>query len=237
MDAPPVKLYRLPGSHYALRAEMLLQLKRVPYERVNLTYFNHAKALLPISGQDEVPLLLHGRQPVVWRAIPGFLEREYPEPALTPRDTAARELSEAIEAWADLSLGHLVRRVGFHHMRKDRAARARFFGGGARGAATAAVVVPWTVRKYGITPWVVEQDEAVLDEAVERLGALVERNGNLVGKDLSRADVAVAALLSPLFGLKRYQARYGEARLWKWASARHSELKPRRPGSAPPRPS
>ena len=228
--------YRLPGSHYSERAEMLLQLKGVPYERRTLRYVETRTVLPKEVGDDTVPALkLDDGTVVHWRAIPGFLESRHPEPPIYPRDAAAREEVERWEEWLDLVVGHAVRRLGYWEMRENPDLRRRFFRvKDPVGEVRSLALLRFLMSRYGATAWTREHDLHALLAFLRRAERGLDRNGGafLVVPAVTAADVAAAALLHPLQGTATSRA-LGHERVWEWARAMRERLKPKRREAAP----
>jgi glutathione S-transferase len=93
-------LYSLTISHYCISVERMLAFKGIPFERVYAPYHDRQE-VVRATGQDYVPALVWGRNAVPWSDIPAFLDRQRPEPPLTPAPVAG--LARALENW-----GHQV---------------------------------------------------------------------------------------------------------------------------------
>lgn len=232
-------LYRLPGSHYCERVEMLLQLKKVEYARRTLSYREAATLLPHETGADTVPVLKTDDGAVVtWRDAPRWLEERHPEPALYPTEAREREDVSWWEDVADLQLGHVVRRLGFREMREDADRRRRFFRvKNPVDEARARALLAFFLNRYGSTDWTHQQDVEFMRAFLARVERALDRGDgeHLVGGRLTAADVAVAALAAPLAGGGTARA-LGHERAWAWTRATRDLLKPRRPdGPAAPR--
>lgn len=232
-----LKLYRLPGSHYCERAEALLQLKGISYERVTISYRDVGTRLPRETGADRVPALkLDDGSVVQWRGVPRFIERAAPTPRLYPEDPVERAAVDAWEEFADLVLGHAVRRLGYWEMRDNPEHRRRFFRvRGVLDDARSTALLTFLMAKYGATEWQREMDEEMLAALAERIArALADGEGeHLVGDALTAADVAVAILLYPISDSATAR-RAGHESAWRWVRATREQLKPRREEKAPP---
>src|SRR2546430_16487681 len=78
MAARPL-LYSMPISHYCISADRMLAFKGVPFDTQYVPYHDKTE-LIKATGKDYVPTLIWEGKPVVWSAIPDFLEREGPKP-------------------------------------------------------------------------------------------------------------------------------------------------------------
>ncbi len=232
----PLVLYRLPGSHYCERAEALLQIKGIPYERRTLTYFESVRVLPREVGDDTVPAIKSGDGEVVrWHAIPRWIEVRHPEPSMYPGGAREREDVERWEDDADLVVGHAVRRLGYWAMRDDHPTRRRFFRvRNPIGEARSLVLLRYLMRAYGATDWQRAHDVQYLATFLARVETALDRSGgrHLVGDRLTAADVAVATLLHPIADAPVARA-LDHKRAWAWVRATRSAVRPVRPGARP----
>jgi glutathione S-transferase len=114
------KLYIFPGSHPCACAEAAIQLKRIPYTRVNLIPAFHKPVVRAHFPGDTVPALALGDERIIGsRAIVRRLDELYAEPPLLPADPASRARVEEAEAWGDEVLQPLVRRIAWAGLKRD----------------------------------------------------------------------------------------------------------------------
>lgn len=98
----PITLYAVHGSHPCVTAELGLQLKGLPYERVDLTYGAFPFTQSVRFGRRTVPGMTVGSQKVSGsRLILRALEGLQPEPSLLPSDAGQREAVDAADLWGD----------------------------------------------------------------------------------------------------------------------------------------
>jgi glutathione S-transferase len=129
------KLYVILGSHACQTGMLLLEHKRIPYERVELPSVLHPVALRlhgfagnpsPFRELDDRPhrmlamadrfgtvpaLLIDGRQVKTNREIARFLDELRPDPPLFPADGEQRGAVEEAERWGDEVLQMAARRL------------------------------------------------------------------------------------------------------------------------------
>ena len=108
------KLYAVPGSHPAAAVERALQLKGLPYERIDLVPVLHKpmQKLRFRSGSSVPGLVLDGGRKVLGsRAIIREIEATRPDPPLFPVDGEARRRVEDAEEWGDQTLQPIARRL------------------------------------------------------------------------------------------------------------------------------
>jgi glutathione S-transferase len=106
-------LYAIPASHPCATVERALQLKRMPYRRVELIPVAHHLPMRARFGAGSVPGVefADGARVVGSRPILRALEQRAAEPALLPDGDDLRARVERAEEWGDQVLQPLARRV------------------------------------------------------------------------------------------------------------------------------
>lgn len=113
MPPEPITLYAVHGSHPCITAELGLQAKGLPYERVDLTYGAFPFTQTVRFGKRTVPGMTVGSQKVSGsRLILRALEGLQPDPPLLPSDPAERAAVDAAELWGDEVLQEHARWIG-----------------------------------------------------------------------------------------------------------------------------
>jgi len=104
-------LHAIPASHPCATVERALQLKGLPYRRVENIPVAHKLIVRARAGAGTVPVLVtpDGRRLAGSRAILRALEES--PPSLLPSDPERRRLVERAEEWGDQVLQSLARRV------------------------------------------------------------------------------------------------------------------------------
>jgi glutathione S-transferase len=104
-------LHAIPASHPCATVERALQLKGLPYRRVEHIPVAHKLTVRARTGESTVPTIVFtdGRPVAGSRAILHALE--HLPPSLLPADRARRRLVERAEEWGDQVLQPLARRV------------------------------------------------------------------------------------------------------------------------------
>jgi glutathione S-transferase len=113
-------LYAFPASHPCATAERALQLKRVPYRRVDLIPIAHRLVQRVRFGAGYVPGVMFddGARVAGSRAIVRALEQRVAAPALLPAGAEARARVERAEEWGEQVLQALVRRILWAALRR-----------------------------------------------------------------------------------------------------------------------
>jgi glutathione S-transferase len=191
-------LLQFSTSHYCRKARLALGYKRLDYQVENLTPGLHALKLKPLTGLTTVPVLLP-QQPGQPEAIADssrifrFLDQLQPDPPLIAHHSTEMW---AIEDWLDESIGIATRFV-YYDFRAGE--------GKAIDPSLASQAVIRVVRwQYGINAAKVALAKERLEVAIAFLSERW-RQGFLVGDRLSAADLAAAALLSPLALIPTYR--------------------------------
>lgn len=195
-------LLQFSTSHYCRKARLALGYKGIAYTVENLTPGLHALKLRPLTGMTTVPVLLpHAGQAIADSTqIFQFLETHQPEPSFLFKDEALAMQMWLLEDWLDESIGTATRFVYYDFRAKD---------GKSLDASLASQAVIQIVRKqYGMNAARVALAEKRLARGLEILAARWHSSPYLVGDRLSVADLAAAALLSPLARIPYYREGY-----------------------------
>ena len=129
--AAETTLYVVPASHPCACVERALELKGIPFRRVDLLPVLHKALQRARFGQGTVPGIrfADGEKVVGSRAILRALDVRAPEPALLPPEPAARARVLEAEAWGDEVLQPLGRRVSWAALRRSPAAMPSYSEG------------------------------------------------------------------------------------------------------------
>ncbi len=199
-------LLQFSTSHYCRKARLALGYKHIPYQVENLTPGLHALKLKPLTGGlTTLPVLmpqLEG-QPVAIAdstQIFHFLEGYCPDPPLVPVDVSERSQAWLLEDWLDESLGIASRFVYYQFRSRE--------GKSLDPSLMSQVVIQVVKRQYRINSASVELAEKRLETGLEALRLRWQEQPFLVGDRLSVADIAAAALLSPLARIPSYRNSY-----------------------------
>jgi glutathione S-transferase len=195
-------LLQFSTSHYCRKARLGLGYKQIPFTVENLTPGLHVLKLKPLTGLTTVPVLLPERpgEPAAIADsthILRFLDRYQPEPSLSFTDPLLQSQAEMLEDWLDESIGIAARFVYYDYRAGE---------GKAINPAMQAQIVIQVVRwQQKINPATVAMAEKRLAIALMALHHRWRSQPHLVGDHLSIADIAAAALLSPLALIPYYR--------------------------------
>jgi len=192
------KLYVIPGSHPALTVRRMLELKGIPYKRIDLVPVV-SKGVLRALGFPgvTVPALKIGEDRVQGsREIARELERIQPDPRLFPDDPEQLVAVEDAERWGDQVLQPKARRLPWWALKRDRAPMASYSEGAKLGVPvglavkTAAPIVALSAKFNGATDEAVRSDLASLPADLDRIDSWIA-DGVLGGERLNAADLQI----------------------------------------------
>jgi len=202
-------LYATLASGPCAAVERALELKRMPYRRVELIPVVHKVQQQLRFGAPSVPAVAFddGARVSGSRAILRELDRRVAEPALLPTDEAARPSVERAEEWGDQVLQPIVRRVVWAALRR-RSGALMSYGDGAKPpipvpmARLSAPLLTWlAVRADGAADPAVRADLLALPGHLARVdGWLAE--GVLGGEAENAADLQIASSLRLLLTIE-----------------------------------
>jgi glutathione S-transferase len=219
------KLYVIPGSHACRSAMLMLEHKRVPYERkefVTLSHplmsrlhgFNARGETRTAGGRQTFGLRMGDRLGTVPGlnadgekistnyAIARFLDERHPDPPLFPADPAQRAKVEEAERWANGPLQMAARRIPGAAIARDPEAFGRSTGDGRMGhllykrERTRRIVIPWLARSvFAASPNPERDPVGELPAMLDRIDAWIA-DGVLGGPEPNAADFMVAPSLA-----------------------------------------
>ena len=217
-------LYVIPGSHACRSGILMLEHKRVPHRRVEVTTLTHplqvrlrgfnAGGEKRVAGERRTPslrggdrlgtvpaLAADGRRVSTNRQIARFLEERHPEPPLFPADPRERRAVEEAERWANDTLQMEARRIALALAVRHPWAASRATADGRMGyllyrhALTRRIVMPL----LGRLAFAVDPDGpdpiAGLPPMLDRIDAWIA-GGVLGGDQPNVADLMVAPSLA-----------------------------------------
>lgn len=193
-----MKLYVVPGSHPCATVRKALELKGIPYQRVDLVPgFHKAFMKARFGGAGTVPgiVLDDGRKVSGSRAILRELEALRPDPPLYPTD-------EEAERWGDDVLQPLVRRVIWMALTRKPKAQVSLLGDAKLFpptplflAGVTARPLAWVERRINdTTPEAVAADLAALPGHLDRIDAWLA-DGTLGGETAGDLQIAPSVRL------------------------------------------
>lgn len=226
--SPDLELFQFIHSHFNEKARWTLDYKRLAHRRTSLLPGPHIPVIRKLTGQTATPVLRIGSEYVHDSAnIVARLDEVFPDIPLIPADPALRDKALGLQEMADTDIGPSVQHCAFAIVRRYPDYMADMVGGH----------LPWLKRKAyrAMIPAIINKiavmmqldDEALLDHRRKTLAASLDRvaagagpSGYLAGDAFSIADLAAAALISPIAVPAECQSRMASAvpeELAEWA--------------------
>lgn len=206
-----LKLYQFPISHYCEKARWALDYKGLAFERKTLLPGPHVRAATKLAGASQVPILVDdGRAIQGSAAILDHLEARVPGRPLTPADPAAGREARDWEAWLDAEVGVHVRRWMYSVLLDypDRLIPMFTHEGPWYGPLLYRLIFPRLRKRIiallHLNARTARESGERVSAAVDRLAGEYARRPYLVGDAFTRADLAAAALLAPLWMPPQY---------------------------------
>ncbi len=198
-------LLQFSTSHYCRKARLALGYKGISYQTENLTPGLHTLKVKPLTGLTTLPVLLPqivGQPQAIGDStqIFKFLESYQPEPPLFLANSEQQTQAMMLEDWLDESIGTATRFVYYQF----RAAEGKAID----PSLFSQIVIKIVRQQYGINDTTVELARKRLTNALLVLSTYWQKSDYLVGSRLSIADIAAAALLSPLALIPDYRQQY-----------------------------
>ena len=196
------KLYAIPGSHPSMTVRRMLELKGIPYRRVDLMPVISRGVLRALRfPSNTVPsLTIAGTKLTGSRTIARELDRIRPEPPLYPPEPESRVTVEEAELWGDETLQAPVRRILWNAIQRNRAVLASYAEGARLGipigvaVKTAAPIVAAARRMNAAGDDAVRADLAALPGWLKQVDDWIGE-GVLGSESPNAADLQIAASL------------------------------------------
>ena len=116
-----MKLYQSQTSMFCEKVRIVLAMKRVPYEIIDVRK-DDRKSLIEYTGQRKVPSMNYNGECVIdSTVISARLEKDFPSNSIYPEEAANRGLCLALEDWSDevlIHANHAIRRADSAEARK-----------------------------------------------------------------------------------------------------------------------
>ncbi len=196
-----LELYQFELSQYSEKVRLILDYKGLAYRKIEVTPGIGQVDLFRLTGQKQVPVLKDGSRYITdSTAIAKYLDLEYPERPLIPRDSKQRGLCLMMEEWADESIGIKGRKALFSAISQDQNFRKSLLPTSTPDVFKTLVQgVPNDLLKVlgvgvGYSPDAVNSAITDLKQDLEALTLLLADSPYLVGDQPTLADFAVAGL-------------------------------------------
>lgn len=200
-----LKLYQFPISNFCEKARWALEIKDLPYRKVNLLVGPHAKKAKKMAPNSSLPILEHDGQYIQESAaIISYLDDKFSRRKLTPEDPNEVKLAEAWESFADREIAPAVRLLAYHTLldHKDLVLPMLTQDGpwyaGMMMKSAYPKIVKGMREMMNINDETAKQAEAQISTALDNIVETLGDKEFLVGDTFTRADLSVAAQLAPL---------------------------------------
>lgn len=229
-----ITLHQFPISHYCEKVRWALDYKGLEYRVQNHLPGLHLKKISRFAPASSVPVLEHGGNVIQGSAnIISYLDQHFPEKSLTPQDETQKSDALRWEAFCDDHIGPHVRRYCYDTLLDYPELVIPFFaqGGPFWGKAFLKLIFPklqGVMRKaMQIREPQVSESRETLETSMATLAREYEARPFLVGDTFSRADLAAASLLAPLFMPPQYGLKWPASMpepLQSWVNAQSAGL-------------
>ena len=201
-------LFVIPGSHPAMTARLMLELKGIDYKRRDLIPVVSKGVLRAVGFPGvTVPALKFRDEKVQGsREISKTLDRLVGDPPLFPADAEARTKVEEAEKWGDDTLQAPARRILWNALKRDRGPLESFSQGAKLGVplkvamATAAPIVAMSARFNEATDDNTKADLAALPGYLDKIDAWIAE-GVLGPESPNAADLQISTSVRLMMSL------------------------------------
>jgi glutathione S-transferase len=197
-------LFVIPGSAPCAAVRTALDLKGVPYRRVDLVPVVHRLVALAAYGRRTVPgMWLAGERIGGSSAIMARLDEIAPQPRMYPADAEGAHAVQAAEAWGDQVLQPLARRLAWAVFRRRPRAMESYSAGARLGVPvwlarpTLPLVARLAGRANGVSDDGTREDLRALPGHLGRIEAWIA-DGTLGGATPNAADLQIGSSLQLL---------------------------------------
>jgi len=191
--------------------------KGLDYKLKNLLPGLHLRTTKKMAAKSYVPILIdQGEQVQNSHIILNYLDENYPENSLSPKDPELLAKAMEWEKYCDVELGVHVRRFGYHYLLDEPKTVIPFFTkdgpwwGPLFFKISFSKLEPIMRKIMAIDEAGANESEVRIQQAIDTLYAEYEQREFLVGDQFSRADLTAAALLAPLIMPQGYGLEWPE---------------------------
>jgi glutathione S-transferase len=210
-------LYTFWISHFSEKARFSLDYEGVSFEERALLPGPHALTIRKFSPKQKVPVLVHDGEVIqgsgaIIDAIPRLFGASRLQPWLAGSADGGTQQSRTVEleALADSALGRAIQAYGYDALLENKRTviDAWSYRGPFWGKAFYALAFPSIERvlrkNYCRGPAYVQESREKFLRALDEFDRILANQPYLLGDELTRADITVAALLSPLVRSPEY---------------------------------
>lgn len=216
ISQPDIELFQFAHSHFNEKARWALDWKAVPHKRTSLLPGPHIPVIRKLTGQTATPVLrmddeiITGSGKIVLR-----LEEAFPASPLLPADPELAATAITLQQTIDNGLGPAIRHCAFVAFRNEPAFLCDLMAGH--------VPLPKRLAYRAILPvlmWKIgkmlnlddrdlfEKQSAEITRVLDMIASRINAHGYLAGDQFTLADMAVAAIATPLARPAEAQTRW-----------------------------
>jgi glutathione S-transferase len=196
-----LELYQFELSQYCEKVRLILDYKELPYKKTEVVPGVGQLELFRLSGQRKVPVLRDGDTYIADSTeIAFYLDRVYPEKPIIPTDPVQRGQCLLIEEWADESIGLKGRTAFLGAFAQNQNFRTAFLPRETPDfmrlllGSVPAEFIDILGTGVGLGKDAVNSAKKGLQQDLEALSLILSDRPNLVGDNITLADLAVAGL-------------------------------------------
>ena len=199
-------LYQFPISHYCEKVRWALDFKGIEYQENNLLPGLHVLKTRKLAQQSCVPIIKHGNNIIQGSStIISYLDKAFPQNSLTPEAQDLKTQALEWERYVDAEIGVHVRRCIYQILLEYPDIVIPFFthNGPWYGGILLKTIFPILKKRMcnnmHINASSARQSSELLNVAVDKVNLRIRDHNYLVGEQFTRADLAAAALMAPLY--------------------------------------
>ncbi|MFQ5458686.1 MAG: glutathione S-transferase family protein [Myxococcota bacterium] len=251
----PVTLYQFEISHFSEKVRFLLDYKSIPFIRKDVNYGAGQKVVQRLTGQRQVPVIVdpNNGDRVIHdsTAIAFYLEEQYPDPPIIPKDPLRRADTLLLEDWLDTALGVVARKLFIWRMKGDNDFVRKTMEMNADDLTKklfpimSPLLMAILMKRDGINDRTVAEARGVTDRALDALETRLEAAPYLTGETPTLADFTAAGtamlLQLPPHGYLRFPAdlahegvpevQAAHKRFFEWKDRMYEKFR-KKPGDA-----
>lgn len=208
-------LYQFPISHYCEKIRWALDYKNIEYQEKNLLPGLHMLTTKRLAPDTSLPILVNDEKIIQGSdRIITYLDENYPEKSLTPEDGKLKAEVLEWENYADQQIGIPLRRAYYHVLLEYPEIIIPLYTqrGPWYGTVLLKAVFPLLKKRMrdgmDINTKTAKESKKQLTASTERIYNHLQDRPFLVGNRFTRADLAAASLLAPLYRLDPYGLKW-----------------------------
>ncbi len=194
-----LELHQFRHSAFCLKVRMALQAKSIEYSAIEVTPGIGQVEVFRLSGQKQVPIIVNGNRVIADSTeIIRYLETQKPEPSLIPKDPIHAAQALIIEDWADTTFAKLTQTALLQAASINHDLQKALLPNGMPDLLKQAIESIPSGFINGLIELSPKKEYTELIKSLELIAKLLASSPWLVGKQMSIADIAIAAQLSLL---------------------------------------